>query len=54
LVEFAYNNNYQESLRMNPFEALFGQRCNTPISWIDPMNRLLIGPYMFSDMEWEM
>jgi len=32
LVEFAYNNNYQESLRMSLFDALYGWSCNTPIS----------------------
>jgi hypothetical protein len=26
LAEFSYNNNYQESLRMTPFEALYGRR----------------------------
>jgi len=38
LVEFAYNNGYQESLRMSLFEALYGRSCNTLISWSDPMN----------------
>jgi transposase InsO family protein len=32
LVEFAYNNGYQDSLRMRPFEALYGRKCNTPVS----------------------
>jgi transposase InsO family protein len=32
LVEFAYNNGYQDSLRMSPFEALYGRKCNTPVS----------------------
>ncbi len=30
LVEFSYKNGYQESLSMSPFEALYGQSCNTP------------------------
>jgi hypothetical protein len=30
LVEFSYNNNYQESIKMAPFEALYGRRCRTP------------------------
>ena len=45
LVEFAYNNGYQESLRMSMFEALYGWSCNNPINWSDPVNRVLIGPY---------
>jgi CRISPR/Cas system-associated exonuclease Cas4 (RecB family) len=26
-VEFSYNNTYQESLKMAPFEMLYGRRC---------------------------
>jgi hypothetical protein len=33
LAEFSYNNNYQTSLKMAPFEALYGRRCRTPLSW---------------------
>eukprot|EP00253_Pinus_taeda_P023404 PITA_23404 len=54
LVEFAYNNGYQESLKMSLFEALCGWSCSTPISCIDPMNRVLVEPYMLADMEQEM
>jgi transposase InsO family protein len=28
-TEFSYNNSYQESLKMTPFEMLYGQRCRT-------------------------
>jgi hypothetical protein len=31
LVEFSYNNDYQESLKMIHFEALYGRKCNIPI-----------------------
>ena len=27
LVEFAYNNNYQASIHMAPYEALYGRPC---------------------------
>jgi hypothetical protein len=33
LAEFSYNNNYQASLKMALFEALYGRRCHTPLSW---------------------
>src|SRR3954467_3121377 len=32
-AEFAYNNSYQASLQMAPFEALYGRRCRTPLNW---------------------
>jgi hypothetical protein len=31
LAEFAYNNSYQSSLKMAPFE--YGRRCRTPLNW---------------------
>ena len=51
LVEFAYNNGYQESLKMSQIEALYGHNCNTPINWSDPLNRVLIGPNTLAEME---
>src|SRR3954468_14884830 len=35
LVEFVYNNSYQASIRMAPFEALYGRPCRSPLSWIE-------------------
>jgi len=35
LAEFLYNNSYQESIKMAPFEALYGRRCRTPLNWIE-------------------
>jgi hypothetical protein len=51
LVEFAYNNGYQESLKIIPFEALYGRKCNIPINWINPVDRVTIGPDMVKEME---
>jgi hypothetical protein len=33
LVEFSYNNSYQASLKMAPFEAVYGRRCRAPLNW---------------------
>jgi hypothetical protein len=30
-AEFSYNNSYQASLKMSPFEALYGKKCRTPL-----------------------
>ena len=39
---------------MSLFEALYEQSWNTPISWSDPINRILIRPDMLEEMEHEM
>jgi hypothetical protein len=30
-AEFSYNNSYQASIKMAPFEALYGRQCQTPL-----------------------
>jgi hypothetical protein len=32
-AEFSYNNGSQESLKMAPFEMLYGGRCRAPLFW---------------------
>ena len=32
LIKFAYNNSYQSSIGMAPYEALYGRKCRTPQS----------------------
>ncbi|XP_070019916.1 uncharacterized protein [Nicotiana sylvestris] len=44
LIEFAYNNSYQASIGMTPYEALYGRRCRSPVGWFKPTEVSLIGP----------
>ncbi|KAK8644379.1 hypothetical protein V6N13_123688 [Hibiscus sabdariffa] len=44
LVEFAYNNSYQASIQMAPYEALYGRRCRTPVYWAEAGQKLLPMP----------
>ena len=44
LMEFAYNNSYQTSIEMAPFEALYGRKCGTPVCWDEVGERRLVGP----------
>ena len=54
LVEFDYNNGYQESLKISPFEVLYGRKCNTPVSWDNPVDRVVIGPEFLKEIEEKM
>jgi len=51
LVEFAYNNGFQASLNMSPFETLYGSKCNTLVSWDNPTDRAIIGSDLRKEME---
>lgn len=44
LVEFVYNNSYQSSIDMAPFEALHGRKCGTPTCWFEVGEKQLLGP----------
>jgi hypothetical protein len=43
-AEFSYNNSYQESLKMAPFDMLYGHRCRTPLFWNETEERKILGP----------
>ncbi|WVZ97552.1 hypothetical protein U9M48_043078, partial [Paspalum notatum var. saurae] len=51
VAEFAYNNSYQKSLEMAPFEALYGRRCRTPLNWSEPGERVTFGPDLVTQAE---
>jgi hypothetical protein len=50
-AEFSYNNSYQESLKMAPFEALYGRQCHTPVNWIEPGEKAIFGPDIVVEAE---
>ena len=49
LVEFAYNNGYQASVRMAPYEALYGRPCRSPLGWAEVGERSITGPDLIRD-----
>jgi hypothetical protein len=51
LAECSYNNSYQESIKMAPFEALYGRRCRTPLNWSEPGERWFFRPYLVKETE---
>ena len=51
LAEFAYNNGYQNSSKMSPFEVLYGRKCRTLVTWDSPVDRLMLGPDLLMDLE---
>jgi transposase InsO family protein len=50
-AEFSYNNNYQESLKVAPFEMLYGRRCRTPLFWNETGERKVFGPDILQEAE---
>src|SRR3954467_3356363 len=50
-AEFSYNNSYQASLKMTPFEVLYGRKCRTPLNWSETGERTLIGPDIIQHVE---
>ena len=44
LIEFAYNNGYQPSISMAPYEALYGRKYRTHVFWIYLNEHKVIGP----------
>jgi hypothetical protein len=51
LAEFSHNNSYQESIKMSPFEALYGRPCRTPLSWSESDERVIFGPNIVIEAE---
>ena len=50
-AEFSYNNNYQASLQMAPFEFLYGRKCRTPLNWSQVGERQMFRPDILREAE---
>src|SRR3954466_13496298 len=50
-AQFSYNNSYQASLTMAPFEVLYGRNCRTPLNWSETGEQTLIGPGIIQHAE---
>ncbi|GJT11987.1 putative reverse transcriptase domain-containing protein [Tanacetum coccineum] len=49
LAEFSYNNSYHSSIRCDPYEALYGRKCRSPVLWAEVRDNRLIGPKMVQE-----
>nr|GEX22564.1 putative reverse transcriptase domain-containing protein [Tanacetum cinerariifolium] len=49
LVEFSYNNSYHASIKVAPYEALYGQKCRSPVCWAEVGEAQLTGPEMIQE-----
>ena len=51
LMKFAYNNSFQSSIDMAPYEALYGRKCRTPVCWTKLNEHKVIGLDIVKDTE---
>ena len=51
LIEFVYNNSFQLSIGMAPYEALYGRKCRTPLCWMELSEKKMIGPDLIQETE---
>ena len=49
VVKFAYNNSYQASIQIPPYEALYGRPCRSPICWTEVRESSITGPDLIRD-----
>ena len=44
LMEFAYNNSYQATIGMAPYELLYGRKCRPSLHWDEAGKSSFLGP----------
>ena len=50
-AEFSYNNSFQTSLKMSPYEALYGLKCRTPLNWTQTGDSRIFGTDLMMEAE---
>ena len=50
-AKFSYNNSYQVSIKMSPFEALYGRKCRTPLNWSETGDSKIFGSAVLLEAE---
>ena len=51
LIEFVYNNSFQSSIRVMPYDALYGRKCRTPLCWTELSEKKIIGLDLIQETE---
>lgn len=49
IIELTYNSSYHSSIGMEPFEALYGRRCRTPLCWHESRESVVLGPELIRE-----
>lgn len=51
LEEFAYTNNYQDSIQMTAYKVSYGRKCRSPSYQYDVGERKMLGPEKLQELE---
>lgn len=49
LIEFSYNNSYHSTIKMAPYEALYGRKCRSPSCWLQVGEKVFAGPNLIQE-----
>src|SRR5262249_27061745 len=49
LIEFTFSNSYHSTIGMAPYEALYGRKYSSPVSWMEIGDKHLEGPNLIRE-----